>query len=138
MQREYERFNAHQEHGRQAFAEQIAKQAPKTRQPPLQALGRQPLTMPGRGVSAHLRLLHAEHSPDGGTDLIGLANRVAGYWRVPTLLWLGDGDAALKGICVAGVALAAALLLGIWPAPLIEVMDVSVANLVEHISQQKY
>ena len=30
------------------------------------------------------------------------------------------------------------LLLGIWPAPLIEVMDVSVANLVEHISQQKY
>jgi NADH-quinone oxidoreductase subunit M len=29
------------------------------------------------------------------------------------------------------------LLLGVWPAPLIEVMDASIANLVEHIAMTK-
>ena len=32
---------------------------------------------------------------------------------------------------------AAVLILGIWPAPLIEVMDVSIENLVRHIAVTK-
>jgi NADH-quinone oxidoreductase subunit M len=31
----------------------------------------------------------------------------------------------------------AVLILGIWPAPLIEVMDVSIENLVQHIAVKK-
>ena len=27
------------------------------------------------------------------------------YWRLPTLLWLGSGDAALRGLCIAGALL---------------------------------
>ena len=30
----------------------------------------------------------------------------AGHWYVPTLLWLGAGDGALVGLCVAGSVLA--------------------------------
>ena len=36
-----------------------------------------------------------------------------------------------------GLLAAAVLLLGLWPAPLLEVMDASVTNLVEQIAQSK-
>ena len=40
----------------------------------------------------------------------------AGHWYVPTLFWLGAGDGALVGMCVAGTALAVLLLAGAAPA----------------------
>jgi hypothetical protein len=41
------------------------------------------------------------------------------YWIAPTLFWLADGDVALTGACLAGAALAAALLLGLAPIPVL-------------------
>ena len=38
---------------------------------------------------------------------------------------------------VLGTLAAAVLLLGLWPAPLVEVMDASVINLLQHISVSK-
>jgi hypothetical protein len=38
------------------------------------------------------------------------------YWLLPTLFWLGSGDAALTAVCGAGAALAVALLCGVAPA----------------------
>jgi NADH-quinone oxidoreductase subunit M len=53
-----------------------------------------------------------------------------------------DKVAALKDIngrefLVLGSLAAAVLILGLWPAPLVEVMDVSVANLLKHIAVTK-
>ena len=42
----------------------------------------------------------------------------------------------MKMICL-GILAAAVLFFGIYPAPLLEVMHVSVAELVEHIAQSK-
>jgi lipase maturation factor 1 len=39
-----------------------------------------------------------------------------GYWSMPTILWLAHGDWFLKAACVAGVALAIVLLLGVVKA----------------------
>ena len=38
-----------------------------------------------------------------------------GWLELPTLLWLGSGDAALRGLCAAGVALSLLLLAGASP-----------------------
>src|ERR1035438_129736 len=40
------------------------------------------------------------------------------YWRVPTLFWFGASDGALHAACYAGVAMAAAALLGVTNAVL--------------------
>ncbi len=53
-----------------------------------------------------------------------------------------DGVAALQDmnrreLIVLGTLAAAVLLLGLWPAPLVEVMDVSVNNLLQHIAVSK-
>jgi hypothetical protein len=41
------------------------------------------------------------------------------YWLVPTLLWLGHGDAALHALCAAGVLLALALAAGVATRPVL-------------------
>jgi len=41
------------------------------------------------------------------------------YWRIPTLLWLGDGNLALHTVCGAGVALSIALMFGVAPIPVL-------------------
>jgi lipase maturation factor 1 len=41
---------------------------------------------------------------------------VRGYWAMPTIFWLAHGDWFLKAVCIAGVALGIALLLGIVKA----------------------
>jgi len=46
-------------------------------------------------------------------------------------------DANPREIFILGAMAVAVLLLGLWPAPLVEVMDASVANLVQHISISK-
>lgn len=54
------------------------------------------------------------------TELLARVGELLGaerYWRLPTLLWLGSGDAALHLLCAAGVAASAALLLGWLPLP---------------------
>ena len=43
----------------------------------------------------------------------------AAYWRVPTLFWLGSGDGALAALCAAGTVLAALLVIGVAPLPLL-------------------
>ncbi len=53
-----------------------------------------------------------------------------------------DGVAGLTDIgrrefLVLGILAAAVLLLGLWPAPLIDAMEVTLANLLEHISHSK-
>jgi NADH-quinone oxidoreductase subunit M len=53
-----------------------------------------------------------------------------------------DGVAALQDMngrefIVLGTLAAAVLLLGLWPAPLVEVMDASVSNLLQHIAVSK-
>ncbi len=37
------------------------------------------------------------------------------YWRVPTLCWLGGGDAMLSGLCAAGTVLSVLLIVGVAP-----------------------
>ena len=39
------------------------------------------------------------------------------YRLVPTLLWLGAGDHALRGLCAAGMLLSLLLILGVLPIP---------------------
>jgi NADH-quinone oxidoreductase subunit M len=53
-----------------------------------------------------------------------------------------DGVAALQDVnkrefLFLALLAGAVLLLGLWPAPLLEVMEVSVQNLVQHIAQSK-
>jgi NADH-quinone oxidoreductase subunit M len=49
----------------------------------------------------------------------------------------GLKDANGRELLVLGTLAAAVLVLGIWPAPLVEVMDSSIQNLVEHIAVSK-
>ncbi len=46
-------------------------------------------------------------------------------------------DIDRREFLVLGVLAAAVLVLGVWPAPLIEVMDASVENLVRHLAVSK-
>ena len=46
-------------------------------------------------------------------------------------------DVDRREFFVLGVLAAAVLVLGVWPAPLIEVMDASVENLVRHLAVSK-
>ncbi len=47
-------------------------------------------------------------------------------------------DISSREFLVLGVLAVFVLALGLWPAPLVEVMSVSVENLVEHVMQQKF
>ena len=76
------------------------------------------------------------------TLIIGAAYTL---WMVKRVVFgsvANDNVAALQDInrrefLVLGSLAAAVLVLGVWPAPLIEVMDVSVQNLVQHIAVSK-
>ncbi|WP_275096947.1 NADH-quinone oxidoreductase subunit M [Sedimenticola hydrogenitrophicus] len=76
------------------------------------------------------------------TLIIGAAYTL---WMVKRVMFGAVGNdkvAALKDIngrefLVLGSLAAAVLILGLWPAPLVEVMDVSVANLLKHIAVTK-
>ena len=55
--------------------------------------------------------------PAGGyLDAASKTLGVRGYWEMPTIFWLGHGDAFLKGICVLGAVMAVALLPGVLSA----------------------
>jgi NADH-quinone oxidoreductase subunit M len=66
-------------------------------------------------------------------------------WMVKRVVFgevTSDGVAALKDIngreaLVLGLLAIAVLTLGLWPAPLVNVMDASVANLVKHVAVSK-
>ena len=66
-------------------------------------------------------------------------------WMVKRVVFgpvANDKVAALKDvngreILVLGTLAAAVLLLGVWPAPLIEVMEPTIRNLVEHVQISK-
>jgi NADH-quinone oxidoreductase subunit M len=76
------------------------------------------------------------------TLIIGAAYTL---WMVKRVVFgdiANDGVAALQDVnprelFVLGTLAAAVLLLGLWPAPLIEVMDVSIDNLLRHIAVSK-
>ncbi len=57
-------------------------------------------------------------------ELLARATEVLGpgverFWRLPTLLWLGSGDAALHALCALGVAGGILLALGLAPRPVL-------------------
>ena len=66
-------------------------------------------------------------------------------WMVKRVVFgevTNDGVAALQDMnrrefIVLGALAAAVLLLGLWPAPLVEVMDASIDNLLQHIAVSK-
>jgi NADH-quinone oxidoreductase subunit M len=76
------------------------------------------------------------------TLIIGAAYTL---WMVKRVIFgevTNDGVAALKDMnrrefIVLGTLAAAVLLLGLWPAPLVNVMDVSVSHLLQHIAVSK-
>jgi NADH-quinone oxidoreductase subunit M len=76
------------------------------------------------------------------TLIIGAAYTL---WMVKRVVFgevTNDGVAALQDMnsrefIVLGTLAAAVLLLGLWPAPLVEVMDASVSNLLQHIAVSK-
>ncbi|MCU7854875.1 MAG: NADH-quinone oxidoreductase subunit M, partial [Candidatus Thiodiazotropha sp. (ex Lucinoma borealis)] len=76
------------------------------------------------------------------TLIIGAAYTL---WMVKRVIFgevTNEGVATLKDMnnrefIVLGTLAAAVLLLGLWPAPLVEVMDASVNNLLQHISVSK-
>ncbi|MCG8046127.1 MAG: NADH-quinone oxidoreductase subunit M [Candidatus Thiodiazotropha endolucinida] len=76
------------------------------------------------------------------TLIIGAAYTL---WMVKRVIFgdvTNEGVAALEDInqreyIVLGTLAAAVLLLGLWPAPLVEVMDASVNNLLQHIAVSK-
>lgn len=52
------------------------------------------------------------------SDFLGAAGPFLGperYWRVPTLLWLGDSDRALHALCWGGIATSVLLIVGLIP-----------------------
>ncbi|MCA9538838.1 MAG: lipase maturation factor family protein [Myxococcales bacterium] len=72
------------------------------------------------------RGLFGEHGITPAADFLERADRVLsarGDWlwaHVPTLAWLtGASDAAIEGLCAAGMACAGALLVGFWPRGLL-------------------
>ncbi|MCU7907208.1 MAG: NADH-quinone oxidoreductase subunit M, partial [Candidatus Thiodiazotropha sp. (ex Epidulcina cf. delphinae)] len=76
------------------------------------------------------------------TLIIGAAYTL---WMVKRVIFgdvANDGVAALQDMnnrefIVLGTLAAAVLLLGLWPAPLVEVMDASVNNLLQHVAVSK-
>jgi NADH-quinone oxidoreductase subunit M len=76
------------------------------------------------------------------TLIIGAAYTL---WMVKRVVFgdvTNEGVAALRDMnqrefIVLGTLAAAVLLLGLWPAPLVEVMDASVNNLLRHIAVSK-
>jgi NADH-quinone oxidoreductase subunit M len=76
------------------------------------------------------------------TLIIGAAYTL---WMVKRVVFgevTNDGVAALQDMnsrefIVLGTLAAAVLLLGLWPAPLVEVMDASISNLLQHIAVSK-
>ena len=78
----------------------------------------------------------------GLTLILGAAYTL---WMIKRVIFgavANDKVAALQDInrrefLFLSVLAVAVLLLGVWPAPLLEVMDASVENLLEHITQSK-
>jgi NADH-quinone oxidoreductase subunit M len=76
------------------------------------------------------------------TLIIGAAYTL---WMVKRVVFgdvTSEGVAALQDInrrefLVLGSLALAVLVLGLWPAPLVEVMDVSINNLLQHIAEPK-
>jgi NADH-quinone oxidoreductase subunit M len=76
------------------------------------------------------------------TLIIGAAYTL---WMVKRVVFgdvANEGVAALQDInrrefLVLGSLALAVLVLGLWPAPLVEVMDVSINNLLQHIAEPK-
>jgi len=67
-----------------------------------------------RGLAGERGIMPAQRWLDAVWNQLG----TAALWQVPTLCWLGTGDAMLLGLCLAGVALAVVLMWGEWfPGP---------------------
>jgi NADH-quinone oxidoreductase subunit M len=66
-------------------------------------------------------------------------------WLVKRVIFgdvANDGVASLTDITlregvILGILVIAVLLLGVWPAPLVETMDATLSSLLEHIAQSK-
>ena len=76
------------------------------------------------------------------TLVLGAAYSLWMYKRVIYGPVANDGVASLKDInlrefLILGALAVAVLLVGIWPAPLLEVMDATILNLLEHVGQTK-
>ena len=72
----------------------------------------------------------------GAASTLGMVNRVV-FGPVANGGVAGLKDAKGRGLLVLGGLAAAVLLLGLWPAPLVEVMDVTIQNLVQQIAVSK-
>ena len=67
------------------------------------------------GLAGSHGIAPAADAVAAGLDGAGSGGEAA-WWRSPSLLWLGAGDAMLHGLCAAGVALSLLLAAGIAPA----------------------
>ena len=63
------------------------------------------------------------------SELNKLAPEIVTVWRIKTGIWMGIFMLAVLAFSV--------LLLGVWPAPLMELMEPTLGALLEHISQSK-
>jgi len=75
------------------------------------SLGRQILGLMGKdGISPAADFLHQIRINNSGNEV---------YWRLPTLCWLNCSDFFLQFLCWGGMALAALLVLGLCPIPIL-------------------
>src|SRR3954454_14337053 len=65
-----------------------------------------------RGLIGSRGILPAGACFEEGTRILP---RLSRFWRVPTLLWLGSGDAALTALVWGGLIASALLVLNVWP-----------------------
>ncbi len=65
-----------------------------------------------RGLIGAHGIVPAEQFLEAAHEQLG----ASAYYKLPTLAWLGSSDAALLGICIAGLALGLALAAGFCPA----------------------
>lgn len=72
----------------------------------------------------------------GAAYTLWMVKRVV-YGPVTSNKVAGLQDANSRELLVLGTLAAAVLALGLWPAPLVEVMDASIQNLVQHLAVSK-
>jgi NADH-quinone oxidoreductase subunit M len=72
----------------------------------------------------------------GAAYTLWMVKRVV-YGRVTSQAVAALDDVNLREFAVLGLLAAAVLLLGVWPAPMLDVMHVSVQHLLAHIAQSK-
>jgi NADH-quinone oxidoreductase subunit M len=72
----------------------------------------------------------------GAAYTLWMVKRVV-YGEVKTEGVAGLQDVSGREFFVLGSLAVAVLILGLWPAPLVEVMDVSIHNLIQHIAVPK-